>query len=92
MGIEVKNINKLFGEFKALDDVSLTIERGEFVCFLGPSGCGKTTILRMVSGFISPTSGTIRIGGAPSSDTASSVQIGARFGMYWRNRRKLSGT
>ena len=41
----------------------MTIKAGEFFCFLGPSGCGKTTILRMISGFIDPTEGVVRIGG-----------------------------
>ena len=52
-----------FGTFRAVDNVDVTIKAGEFFSFLGPSGCGKTTILRMISGFIDPTEGAIRIGG-----------------------------
>ena len=52
-----------FGAFRAVDNVDVTIKAGEFFSFLGPSGCGKTTILRMISGFIDPTEGAVRIGG-----------------------------
>ncbi|HXV25558.1 MAG TPA: ABC transporter ATP-binding protein [Alphaproteobacteria bacterium] len=52
-----------FGTFVAVRDVSVTIEPGEFFSFLGPSGCGKTTLLRLISGFIEPITGRIRIGG-----------------------------
>jgi len=61
--VELQDVCADFGTFRAVDNVSLSIGAGEFFSFLGPSGCGKTTILRMVSGFIAPTSGTIRIGG-----------------------------
>jgi spermidine/putrescine transport system ATP-binding protein len=66
--IDLKNVCADFGSFRAVDAVSLSIGAGEFFSFLGPSGCGKTTILRMVSGFISPTSGTIAIGGKDMRD------------------------
>jgi spermidine/putrescine transport system ATP-binding protein len=52
-----------FGSFRAVDNVAVSIQPGEFFSFLGPSGCGKTTILRMISGFISPSQGVVRIGG-----------------------------
>ena len=52
-------VRKTYGSLVAVDDVNLDIEPGEFVCFLGPSGCGKTTILRMITGFETLTSGNI---------------------------------
>ena len=66
--VELENVVAEFGSFRAVDNVSVTIEAGEFFSFLGPSGCGKTTILRMVSGFVSPTKGVIRIGGKDMID------------------------
>lgn len=59
MGIELVNVSKQFGSFKALKDVSLTIPSGELVALLGPSGCGKTTLLRIIAGLESPDSGSI---------------------------------
>ena len=57
--IEIKNVTKVFDGITAVDNVSLSVRRGEFVTLLGPSGCGKTTLLRMIAGFELPTSGTI---------------------------------
>jgi spermidine/putrescine transport system ATP-binding protein len=62
-GIDLENVCCDFGTFRAVDNANVSIKPGEFFSFLGPSGCGKTTILRMVSGFIEPTEGAIRIGG-----------------------------
>ena len=61
--IRIKNITKKFGEFTAVDDVTLDIFKGELFCLLGGSGCGKSTLLRMLAGFETPTSGTIEIDG-----------------------------
>lgn len=61
--IEIKKINKLFDGKPAVKDVSLSINRGEFVTLLGPSGCGKTTLLRMIAGFEKPTGGAIYLNG-----------------------------
>ena len=61
--VEILNVTKQFGEAKAVDDMTLRIERGKFYSFLGPSGCGKTTTLRMIAGFEEPTIGEIRIAG-----------------------------
>jgi spermidine/putrescine transport system ATP-binding protein len=62
--IEFRNVTKRYGEILAVDDVSLTVERGSFFSFLGPSGCGKTTSLRLIAGFEQPTEGEVYIGGA----------------------------
>ncbi len=61
--IRIKNITKKFGDFVAVNDISLDIYRSELFCLLGGSGCGKSTLLRMLSGFENPTSGTIEIDG-----------------------------
>jgi spermidine/putrescine transport system ATP-binding protein len=62
--VELDRVTIRFGNFTAVSGASLKIENGEFFSFLGPSGCGKTTILRTVSGFLEPTEGHVRIGGA----------------------------
>jgi putative spermidine/putrescine transport system ATP-binding protein len=59
--LEIVDLHKSWGHFKALDGISLSVRRGEFVSFLGPSGCGKTTILRIVAGLIEPSQGTITL-------------------------------
>jgi spermidine/putrescine transport system ATP-binding protein len=61
--IEFRHITKRFGPVTAVDNVSLTIQEGEFFALLGPSGCGKTTLLRMLAGFEMPTGGQILIDG-----------------------------
>lgn len=57
--IEIVGVTKVFDDVTVVDDLSLSIKRGEFVTLLGPSGCGKTTLLRMIAGFETPTSGKI---------------------------------
>ncbi|WP_031251715.1 ABC transporter ATP-binding protein [Mesorhizobium sp. LSHC412B00] len=59
--VELQSVSRHYGDAIAVADVSLGMARGELVCLLGPSGCGKTTTLRMVAGFVEPTSGTVRI-------------------------------
>ena len=65
----LSNITKSFGDFVAVDDLSLRIEQGSFFALLGPSGCGKTTTLRMMAGLEEPTSGKICIGDTDITDT-----------------------
>ncbi len=57
--LRVEHVTKKFGDFTALKDISLSVEEGEFVCFLGPSGCGKTTLLRAIAGLDIQTSGSV---------------------------------
>ncbi|MCA7015109.1 sulfate ABC transporter ATP-binding protein [Dickeya dadantii] len=59
MSIEVHNVNKQFGQFRALNQINLSIQSGELVALLGPSGCGKTTLLRIIAGLETPDSGNI---------------------------------
>ena len=61
--LEINNLTRQFGSFVAVDNLDLQVEEGSFFSILGPSGCGKTTLLRMIAGFLSPSSGKIRIGG-----------------------------
>jgi ABC-2 type transport system ATP-binding protein len=61
--IELKNLTKRFGNFTAVDDLSLTVSPGEILGFLGPNGAGKTTTIKMMTGILKPTRGTAVIGG-----------------------------
>lgn len=68
MYVELKNINKRFGDYKASDNVSFRIEQGKLIGLLGPSGSGKTTILRMIAGLETPDEGDIIINGVKVND------------------------
>jgi putative spermidine/putrescine transport system ATP-binding protein len=61
--LALDKLSKTFGTHKAVDGLSVSVEKGEFVALLGPSGCGKTTTLQMIAGFVEPTSGAIRLEG-----------------------------
>ncbi|MCT8159459.1 ABC transporter ATP-binding protein [Pseudoruegeria sp. SHC-113] len=81
--IIIKNLQKMFGEFTAVQSSSFTIEDGEFFMLLGPSGCGKTTTLRMIAGLELPTSGEIYLDGEEVSQRpASQRDIAFVFQMF----------
>jgi NitT/TauT family transport system ATP-binding protein len=61
--VSFRNIGMSFGSMRVLDDVSLDVTQGEFVCILGPSGCGKSTLLNIAGGFVQPTEGEVAIDG-----------------------------
>jgi putative spermidine/putrescine transport system ATP-binding protein len=81
--LDLTNLEKTFGTNRVVKDFSLGIEKGEFISLLGPSGCGKTTVLRMVAGFESPTSGAIHIDGQEVTGQRSNQRnIGMMFQAY----------
>lgn len=83
MYVELKNINKNFGDYKASDNVHFGVEKGKLIGLLGPSGSGKTTILRMIAGLETPDSGDIIIDGVRVNDLAASKRgIGFVFQNY----------
>lgn len=71
-GVELRSVSKRYGKFYAVRDVSLKVEKGEFVSLVGPSGCGKTTTLRLIAGFIAPDGGEVLL------DDVSMASVGVR--------------
>jgi len=63
--IEIEGLTKSFGTVRAVDNISFSITRGEVVGFLGPNGAGKTTTMRLITGFLSPDAGTVKVNGIP---------------------------
>jgi len=83
MSIEIRNITKTFGTFKALDNVSLEIKTGELIALLGRSGSGKTTLLRVLGGLEIPDSGQVLFHGEEATDrSARQRQVGFVFQHY----------
>ncbi|HCW54784.1 MAG TPA: molybdenum ABC transporter ATP-binding protein [Clostridium sp.] len=83
MYVELKNINKSYGDFKASKNINIKIEKGKLIALLGPSGSGKTTILRMIAGLETPDSGDIYINGVRVNDIEASKRgIGFVFQSY----------
>lgn len=81
--LTLTDVSKQFGDTYAVNQFNLDIAKGEFVSFLGPSGCGKTTTLRMVAGFESPTSGTIKLDGVDITDKSPNQRnMGMIFQSY----------
>ncbi|MEZ6124151.1 MAG: ABC transporter ATP-binding protein [Planctomycetaceae bacterium] len=85
--VEIQNLTKRYGEFVALDDLTLSLERGSILGFIGPNGAGKTTTIRILVGLTRPTSGTARIAGADCIQEARKVRqlvgyMPDKFGSY----------
>lgn len=72
--LEATNLSRSYGDFVAVDDVSFTIESGEIVGLLGHNGAGKTTIMKMLTGYIEPSAGQVRVGGRLVETDAQAVQ------------------
>ncbi len=73
--VSIRNLNKNYKDNIVVNNFSIDIKDGEFITFLGPSGCGKTTNLRMIAGFIKPTSGEIRIGNEIISNPEKNIYV-----------------
>lgn len=83
MSIEVRQVNKQFGNFTALNNINLDIQAGELVALLGPSGCGKTTLLRIIAGLETPDTGNILFNGDDvSSRDVRNRNVGFVFQHY----------
>ena len=81
--LTLTNVSKSYGQARAVSDMNLTVEKGEFVSLLGPSGCGKTTTLQMIAGFADVTSGTITLDGRDITHAApNSRGLGIVFQSY----------
>jgi len=76
--IKVENLRKTFGEFVAVSDISFTVNRGEVLGFLGPNGAGKSTAMKMITGFLAPTSGSVSVCGHDVVD--SPMEVKTRIG------------
>jgi len=79
--LQVRNVTKLFGNFRAVNDVNLDIQKGEFLTLLGPSGSGKTTLLMMIAGFLDISEGDIALDGASIAQTPAEKR---NFGMVFQ--------
>ena len=91
--IEFRDVSRVYGEVRAVDRVSLTVQAGEFFAMLGPSGSGKTTTLRMIAGFELPTAGRVELHGrdvtsvAPFERDTGATRCGRDNCLGWRYRR-----
>ena len=83
MGIEIRGINKFFGDFVALEDINLSIPSGQLTALLGPSGGGKSTLLRIIAGLESSDSGSVEIEGVDTTNVpAQKRNVGFVFQHY----------
>ena len=75
MTINIKNLNKKYKNFNAVNNLNFEIKKGSIIGLLGPNGCGKTTTLGMILGLIKPTSGTVNINGKNIEDEANRIKV-----------------
>jgi len=83
--IDTSNLTRDFGTFRAVDQLSLRVERGRFYGFLGPNGAGKSTTIKMLTGLLAPTSGVMRILGEDVGDAARALAVKRRIGVVPEN-------
>ena len=81
MAIEIKNLTKVYGSQKALDNVSFAVGSGTIVGFLGPNGAGKSTLMKCITGLVSPTAGQVLVNGADVAENPADVHrmIGSAY-------------
>ena len=79
--IETSQLCRDFGSFRAVDQLTLQVERGRFYGFLGPNGAGKSTTIKMLTGLLAPTSGSVRILGEDLSDSRRALEVKRRIGV-----------
>jgi len=85
LAIDTSELTRDFGTFRAVDHLSLQVEAGRFYGFLGPNGAGKSTTIKMLTGLLAPTSGTIRILGEDVGDPVRALQVKRRIGVVPEN-------
>ena len=83
--IRLEHVTKSFGRYKALDDVSIVVEEGEFLTVIGRSGCGKTTMLRMINGLQKPDSGKVYAAGEDVGE-ADLIRLRRKIGYVIQNK------
>ena len=85
VAIETFNLTRDFGKFRAVNELSLRVEAGRFYGFLGPNGAGKSTTIKMLTGLLAPSGGTMRILGEDVSDTKRALAVKQRIGVVPEN-------
>src|SRR6516162_9987172 len=85
LAVETLNLTRQFGDLRAVDEIDLRVERGTFYGFLGPNGAGKSTTIKMLTGLLAPTSGTMRLLGDDMTDPARSRAVKQRMGVVPEN-------
>src|SRR5882672_8411771 len=85
VAIETTNLSRVFGDFRAVDQLNLRIEAGCFYGFLGPNGAGKSTTIKMLTGLLSPSAGVMRILGEDVSDPRRALEVKRRIGVVPEN-------
>jgi ABC-2 type transport system ATP-binding protein len=83
--IAAQNVSKVFGEFAALQDVSFTVKKGTVAAFLGPNGAGKSTAMRILTGYLAPTSGKVELAGLDPTDADHRLELARRLGYLPEN-------
>ena len=72
--IEVENLSKQFGSIRAVDNLSFRVEKGEILGFLGPNGAGKSTTMKMITCFLAPSEGVVKVGGYSTEESPEEVK------------------